>query len=276
MVRPSRPAPLMLDEPFMLFSGPCSAAEQGAGMLSPCSADASPKPPGSTRALAAAAAAAAPGETNGSSSGSSNIIHVHPHTVSGARIGGSHFNAPSPPRRPRPAAITIVEAEHDHLQQDEEQQDDVPCSRQQAEANQDSVRSDASSLEVDLPQRPATMRARGGAFNNFFFKRSGSSSVLSAMLASSGGTTPANASGTANGKKKKRAFPGFTPKGLGGVGFGSLSMTPRHQDSAASAEKGGGGPSSSSGVSGSGSGGKDAGGSPIFGGLPRGASFMNL
>lgn len=273
----------MLDEPFMLFSGPCSAAEQGAGLLSPCSADASPEPPGSTRALAAAAAPP-PGAPEGTN-GSSNIIHVHPHTVSGARMGGSHFNAPSPPRRPRPAAIIIVEAEHDHLPQEEEQQDqdDVPCSRQQAEANQDSVRSDASSLEVDLPQRPATMRARGGAFNNFFFKRSGSSSVLSAMLASSGGTTPANgnASGSANGKKKKRAFPGFTPKGLGGVGFGSLSITPRHQQQDASAERGGGGgggggggPSSSSGVSGSG--GKDAGGSPIFGGLTRGASLMNL
>lgn len=256
MVRPSRPAPLMLDEPFMLFSGPCSAAEQGAGMLSPCSADASPKP-GSTRAAAAAVAA----PSGSGSSSSANIIHSHPHTVSGARIGGAHFNAPSPPRRPRPAAITIVE-------------EDAPATQQQAEANQASVRSDAS-LEVDLPQRPATTRARGGAFNNFFFKRSGSSSVLNA-LSGSGATTPASGAGAGAGGgkgagKKKRAFPGFTPKGLGGVGFGGLSMTPRHQDAvaaaaAAAAEKGGGA-----------SGGKD-GVSPIFGGLglSRGASFMAL
>ncbi len=267
MVRPSRPAPLMLDEPFMLFSGPCSAAEQGAGMLSPCSADVSPKPPSSTTNASGPSNAA----KSGPAAGAGTVIHVHPHTVSGSRVGGSHFNAPSPPRpshheslgrrgKGRKLGLSIAEAVADAQQRQEEE-------------NQLTQRSDASGdLEacLNLPQRPATARARGGAFNSFFFKLGGSSSSSSSSngaASSSGGATPANGS---SGKKKKRAFPGFTPKGLGGIGFGSLT-TPRHSQQPPppplqqQAEK----PTPGKTLSQSGS-------SPPTSGMTRGSSFLNL
>lgn len=257
MVRTSRPAPLMLDEPFMLFSGPCSAAEQGAGMLSPCSA--SPQPP------------------------TASLIHVHPHTVAGSRAGGAHFNASSPPRKPRPAAAAeatgaavsgcgdsssggsglTAGARRRGLRLD--------VAPEEIDAHQSSLRSESSDhlkACLDLPQRPATTRARTGAFNSFFSRRN-----------SSGANTPA-APGS-NGKKK-RAFPGFTPLGLSGVGFGSFVLTPQHrfsggsladkqQHSGEGAERIGKqhscAPSSSSGGPGS---------SPILGSLTRGASFIAL
>jgi hypothetical protein len=266
----------MLDEPFMLFSGPCSAAEQGAGMLSPCSAE-SPKPPSSTTNASGSNSGNA-----GPAAGAGNVIHVHPHTVAGSRLGGSHFNAPSPPRPPKGKG-----SGHGQPQQ-QQQQDSLGRSKgkkvglsiadavREAEAEncQLTQRSDASGdLEacLDLPQRPATARARGGAFNSFFFKLGGSSTNVTAST--SGSSTPASGSCGSSGKKKKRAFPGFTPKGLGGMGFGSLS-TPRHaQASSQQGEKPSLGKNASSAASqpqGSGS------SPPASGSLTRASSLLNL